>query len=122
MPKKILIVDDSCTSRVMHRYLISKNTNYEEVCAANGLQALNLAVSERPDLILMDVMMPDVDGLEVCRRLRKESRTQSVPVILLTFKTGEDYVAIGRESGANEYLTKPVEEAILLHTLKRYLD
>jgi len=122
MAKKILIVDDSSTSRVMHRYLITKNTNYDVVCAANGLQALDLAETERPDLILMDVMMPDLDGLEVCRRLRRGAKTQSVPVVLLTFKTGDDSVAIGRQSGANEYLSKPVEEQVLLNTLRRYLD
>lgn len=122
MAKKILIVDDSSTSRVMHRYLITKNTDYDVICAANGTQALDMAVSERPDLILMDVMMPDVDGLEVCRRLRKETRTHSVPVVLLTFKSGEEAVAVGRQSGANEYLSKPVEEKVLLNTLKRYLD
>jgi len=122
MPKKILIVDDSATSRVMHRYLITSNTDYEVLCATDGRQALDLAKSEGPDLILMDVMMPDVDGLEVCRRLRKDTKTQSLPVILLTFKSGEESAAIGRQSGANEYLTKPVDEAILLGTLKRYLD
>jgi CheY-like chemotaxis protein len=122
MPKKILIVDDSPTSRVMHRYLITSNTNYEVLCATDGLNALDLAKSERPDLVLMDVMMPQVDGLEVCRRLRKDSQTHALPVILLTFKNEEDSAAIGRESGANEYLTKPVDQAILLRTLKRYLD
>lgn len=122
MPKKILIVDDSPTTRVVHRHLISSKTSYEVVCATDGRQALELAVKEAPDLILMDVMMPDVDGLEVCRRLRKNAVTQALPVVLLTFKTGEDSAADGRESGANEYLTKPVDEAILLDTLKRYLD
>lgn len=122
MPKKILIVDDSPTSRVMHRYLITSKTDYEVLCATDGLQALDLAKTARPDLILMDVMMPSIDGLEVCRRLRKDDKTESLPVILLTFKTGEDSAAIGRDSGANEYLTKPVDEAVLLRTLKRYLD
>lgn len=122
MPKKILIVDDSPTSRLMHRYMITSKTDYEVVCATDGMQALDLAKSAGPDLILMDVMMPVVDGLEVCRRLRKDNKTESLPVILLTFKTGEESAAIGRDSGANEYLTKPVDEAVLLRTLKRYLD
>jgi CheY-like chemotaxis protein len=122
MVKKILIVDDSSTSRVMHRYLITKNTGYEVVCAANGVEALKIAEAERLDLILMDVMMPQMDGFEVCRRLRQDTKTQMVPVILLTFKTGEESAVIGRECGANEYLTKPVEEAALLQALKRYLN
>jgi len=62
MPKKILIVDDSPTSRLMHRHLITSKTNYEVLCATDGLQALDLAKSAGPDLILMDVMMPKVDG------------------------------------------------------------
>jgi len=122
VPKKILIVDDSPTSRVMHRHLIASKTNYEVVCATDGRQALDLVEKEGPDLVLMDVMMPGVDGLEVCRRLRKNARTQALPVVLLTFKTGDDCAANGRESGANEYLTKPVDEDVLLRTLKRYLD
>lgn len=122
MAKKVLIVDDSSTSRVMHRYLITKNTNCEVLCAADGVEALKLAAEQRPDLILMDVMMPNLDGLEVCRRLRSDARTHAVPVVLLTFQRGEGSEATGRESGANEYLTKPVEEALLLATIRRYID
>jgi DNA-binding response OmpR family regulator len=122
MVKKILIVDDSSTSRVMHRYLITKNTGYEVVCAADGAEALKIAGTEQLDLILMDVMMPHMDGFEVCKRLRKDAKTQTVPVILLTFKTGADSAVTGRDCGANEYLTKPVEEAALLQALKRYLN
>jgi CheY-like chemotaxis protein len=121
MKKKILIVDDSSTSRLMHRYLISKNTDCEILCASDGGEALRVADDQQPDLILMDVMMPDIDGLEVCRRLRKNVRTQKVPVILLTFKSGDDSAAEGRESGANEYLKKPVEETLLIQALRRYL-
>jgi DNA-binding response OmpR family regulator len=121
MAKRILIVDDSSTSRVMHRYLITKNTSYEVLCAADGAEALKIAGAEQVDLILMDVMMPNVDGFEVCKRLRKDAKTQAVPVILLTFKTGEESAIAGRECGANEYLSKPVEEMALLQALRRYL-
>jgi CheY-like chemotaxis protein len=121
MKKKVLIVDDSSTSRLMHRYLITKNADCEVFCASDGSEALRVAADKQPDLIVMDVMMPDIDGLEVCRRLRKDARTQKVPIILLTFKSGEESAVEGRKSGANEYLQKPVEESLLIQALRRYL-
>lgn len=119
--KKILLVDDSATSRLMHRTLISQKTGHVVVCAKDGAEALKLAASESPDLILMDVMMPTMDGLEVCRRLRQSEHTRGVPVILLTFKNDPDSVKLGFDSGCNEYLKKPVEENMLLQALSRYL-
>lgn len=119
--KKILLVDDSPTSRLMHRTLISQRTGHEVVCAQDGVEALKMVASESPDLILMDVMMPAMDGLEVCRRLRGDERTRGVPVILLTFKTDADSVKLGFDCGCNEYLKKPVEESQLLQALNRYL-
>jgi CheY-like chemotaxis protein len=120
--KKILLVDDSATSRVMHRILISQKTGYEVICAQDGAEALKLVASEHPDLILMDVMMPVIDGLEVCRKIRQNERTRGMPVILLTFKTDPESEKLGFESGCNEYLKKPVEESQLLHVLGRYLS
>jgi CheY-like chemotaxis protein len=122
LTKKILLVDDSATSRLMHRTLISQKTGHQVICAQDGSEALKLAASENPDLILMDVMMPAMDGLEVCRRLRQDERTRKVPVILLTFKTDADSVKLGFESGCNEYLKKPLEENQLLQALNRYLS
>ena len=119
--KTILLVDDSPTSRLMHRTLISQKTGYEVICAADGVQALRVMATTTPDLILMDVMMPFMDGLEVCRRIRKDERTRKVPVILLTFRTDPSSVKLGFESGCNEYLKKPVEESQLLQLLSTYL-
>ena len=121
MPKKVLLVDDSATSRLMHRTVVKNNTNYTVVCAKDGEQALELASSEKPDLILMDIMMPGMSGLEVCQRLRTRKETASVPIVMLTFRTGEDSVQTGFASGCSAYLTKPVQDADLLNTLRRYL-
>ena len=121
MPKKVLLVDDSATSRLMHRIIVAKHTNYTVVCAQDGDQALKLANSEKPDLILMDIMMPGMNGLEVCRRLREQKETSSVPIVMLTFRTGKESVQRGVASGCTAYLTKPVEEKELLTTLQRYL-
>jgi CheY-like chemotaxis protein len=119
--KKILLVDDSATSRLMYRMLISRKTPYEVICATDGTEALRAMERETPDLILMDVMMPSMDGLEVCRRIRQNERTRGVPVIFLTFRIDPTSVKLGFESGCNEYLKKPVEESQLLHVLGTYL-
>jgi CheY-like chemotaxis protein len=119
--KKILLVDDSATSRLMYRMLISRKTPYEVICATDGTEALRVMERETPDLILMDVMMPSMDGLEVCRRIRQNERTRGVPVIFLTFRIDPTSVKLGFESGCNEYLKKPVEEGQLLHVLGTYL-
>jgi CheY-like chemotaxis protein len=119
--KKILLVDDSATSRLMYRMLISRKTPYEVICATDGTEALRVIERETPDLILMDVMMPSIDGLEVCRRIRQNERTREVPVIFLTFRIDSTSVKLGFESGCNEYLKKPVEEGQLLQVLGTYL-
>ena len=119
--KKILLVDDSATSRLMYRMLISRKTPYEVICATDGAEALRVIERETPDLILMDVMMPSMDGLEVCRRIRQNERTRGVPVIFLTFRIDPTSVKLGFESGCNEYLKKPVEEGQLLQVLGTYL-
>ena len=122
MPKKVLLVDDSATSRLVHRSIVTKNTNYEVVCAQDGEQALKMASSEKPDLILMDVMMPGMNGIEVCQRLRKQRETTSTPIVMLTFRTGDESVEEGFKNGCTAYLKKPVQEAELLQTLLRYLE
>jgi CheY-like chemotaxis protein len=121
MAKKILIVDDSLTSRTINRILITKRAGYEVVSAQNGKEALKLVGSENPDLILMDVMMPGMDGLEVCRHLRKQEKTAAIPIVLLTFQIGDESIRDGFESGCTAYLKKPVQETELLNTLHRYL-
>ena len=79
MPKKVLLVDDSATSRLMHRLIVAKNTNYTVICAQDGDQALKLASSERPDLILMDIMMPGVNGNRALSHVGPASGTGIAP-------------------------------------------
>lgn len=121
MAKKILIVDDSATSLVMNRIVITKKTPHEVLTADSGEEGLRLAVSLKPDLILLDVMMPGMDGLEVCRQLRSRTETAKIPVVLLTYRSGDDIVRRGFESGCNAYLNKPLEDAKLLDTINQYL-
>jgi CheY-like chemotaxis protein len=120
--KTVLLVDDSSTTRVAHRIAISKGTNYNVVCASNGVEALEKAVSEKPDLVLMDVMMPGMDGLQVCRALRKNSATRQIPIILLSFRSEEQSVRDGYESGCTDYLMKPVQDRELITVLNKYLE
>jgi CheY-like chemotaxis protein len=122
MAKKILLVDDSATTRLLCRSIVARNTAYAIVCAQDGEQALMMAGSEKPDLILMDVMMPGMTGLEVCERLRREGATSAVPIVLLTFRTADESVQEGFASGCTAYLKKPVQETELLNLLHSYLD
>jgi CheY-like chemotaxis protein len=101
--------------------MITRRTAYEVITVANGAEALKLAAAQKPDLVLMDVMMPGMDGLEVCRRLRKEKATARVPIVLLTFRVGEESVSEGFASGCTAYLKKPVEIDELVNTLRQHL-
>ena len=103
MPKKILIVDDeSQIVEICRDYL--KAAGYETVAASNGLQGVALSRREKPDLIVLDLMLPEMDGLDVCREIRRES---NVPIIMLTARVDETDKLIGIELGADDYITKP---------------
>jgi len=121
MPKKVLLVDDSATSLVMNRVVITRKTPHEVLTAESGPEGLKLAALNRPDLILLDVMMPGMDGLEVCRNLRSKTETAKIPIVLLTYRSGDDIVKRGFESGCTAYLNKPIEDAKLLETVTNYL-
>ncbi|MBK7318620.1 MAG: response regulator [Anaerolineales bacterium] len=106
MAEKILIIDDDVdTLRLVG--LMLQRQGYEISAASNGTQGLAKALEERPNLILLDVMMPDMDGYEVTRRLRKNPVTVSIPILMFTAKTQLDDKVIGFEVGADDYLTKP---------------
>jgi|ERR1700733_1335844 len=122
MPKKILVIDDSATSLMVNRIVITRRTPHEVLAADNGLEGLRLAISMKPDLILLDVMMPGMDGLEVCRRLRSQAETVAIPVVLLTYSNEDDDVRRGFESGCNAYLNKPLEDRKLTETINKYLE
>jgi pilus assembly protein CpaE len=106
MAEKLLIVDDDVdTLRLVG--LMLQRQGYQIIAATNGQQGLSKAMEERPDLILLDVMMPDMDGYEVTRRLRKEPVTADIPILMFTAKTQLDDKVTGFEVGVDDYLTKP---------------
>ncbi len=120
MAEKILIVDDDIdTLRLVG--LMLQRQGYEIIAANNGIQALAMAQTERPDLILLDLMMPDIDGVEVTRRLRSNDQTKDVPVIMFTAKTQVEDKILGFEAGADDYLTKPTQPRELFVHVKAVL-
>jgi signal transduction histidine kinase len=112
MTERILCVDDMADILALLRHLL-ENEGYEVICAASGTQALELASSERPDVMLLDVMMPGLDGIEVCRRLKSDLLLRSISVILLTAKGDDRDVIRGLDAGADDYVTKPFKREIL---------
>ena len=103
MAEKLLLVDDEATLRETLA-LNLRSAGYEVITAADGLAALDAARNKTPDLVLLDLMLPEIDGLTVCRSIRGFSQ---VPIIMLTARTGELDKIVGLESGADDYLTKP---------------
>jgi DNA-binding response OmpR family regulator len=119
--KKVLLVDDSKTTLLMHQMILSKRTPYAVVTAADGQEAVEIAKMETPDLIVMDVVMPRMTGLEACKELRSCNETRNIPIILVTTRGEEFSVQSGFESGCNDYVTKPVDPAVLVELLDSYL-
>src|SRR5215468_2718038 len=120
MSDKILIVDDDIDSLKLIGLMLQRH-GYEVVAANAGNQAITKASSEHPNLIILDVMMPDMDGYEVCRRLRANPDTKAIPIIMFTAKTLVDDKVAGFEAGADDYLTKPTHPAELASRVKAIL-
>ncbi len=117
MAQRILVVDDEPAVSDLLAYNLRK-AHYEVVIAADGLEALRLAVEASPDLILLDLMIPEVDGLDVCRELRK---TSAVPIIMITARGEEIDRVVGLELGADDYVTKPFSMRELMARIKAVL-
>ncbi len=109
---KVLIVDDA-PDLVIIAACVLKADGHEVLEAGNGQEALELSLAQRPDVILLDVMMPGMDGIEVCRRLKADPQLRSIPVILVTAKTADDDVVRGLDAGADDYIAKPFRKEIL---------
>ena len=112
MTARILVVDDiEANVRLLEAKLSAEY--YEVIPAYDGMSALELAAKEQPDIILLDVMMPGMDGFEVCRRLKEATDTRHIPVVLVTALDGRSDRVAGLDAGADEFLTKPVEDIFL---------
>lgn len=106
MKRKILVVDDE-VNIVEFLKMNLKQNGYEVICANDGIEAFNAAVAQLPDCILLDIMLPDITGLEVCRLLKQNAQTKSIPIIMLSAKSEENDKVIGLGIGADDYITKP---------------
>ena len=117
MPGTILVIDDEKDLIELVRYNLQKE-GFDVIGAPDGKAGLEIAREHRPDLILLDLMMPGMDGLEACRRLREDGRTAGIPVILLTAKATEADRVVGLEMGADDYVTKPFSPRELVARVK----
>jgi len=118
--EKILIVEDDKDIAKMLEYNLKKE-GFKVIGASDGEDALDLAVRQYPDLILLDLMLPGIDGLEVCKSLKKEGKTSAIPVIMLTAKGQESDKVVGLELGADDYVTKPFSPRELIARIKAVL-
>lgn len=121
MAKKVLLVDDSTTTLMMEEMILKQRTAYDCATAKDGLDAIERAVEMQPDLVLMDVVMPRMNGFEACKRMRLEKSLRGTPIILVTTRGEEEYVEAGFQSGCNDYITKPINSRELVTLLHSYL-
>ena len=120
MKEKILIVEDEKDIIKMLRYNLEKE-GFKVIDARDGEDAMDSAVRQQPNLILLDLMLPGMDGLEVCKALKKESKTNPIPIIMLTAKSQESDKVVGLELGADDYITKPFSPRELIARIKAVL-
>jgi len=120
MPKKILIVDDSGTSLLMARMALAQEP-YELATATDGVEALAMASASRPDLVLLDIVMPRMDGFEACRQLRARPEMEATPILIVTTRGEESYIEEGYQCGCTDYICKPINPLELVAKVKSYL-
>jgi DNA-binding response OmpR family regulator len=119
--KKILVVDDEVDLVETIRFPLEME-GFNVLISYNGEDALNQARKEKPDLILLDLMLPKLDGYKVCRLLKFDERYKHIPILMLTAKTQEKDKLLGKETGADEYITKPFDIDELMEKVKSYLN
>jgi DNA-binding response OmpR family regulator len=120
MSDKILIVDDTTELLFFLDYIFQRN-GFEVVTAANGKDAIRIAKETNPDVLLVDVMMPGIDGLEVCRQLRQDADMHDVPILLYSAAVGEEIRQKALEAGANEFLGKTINHEELVTKVRNWL-
>jgi two-component system phosphate regulon response regulator PhoB len=116
----ILIVDDERDITELIRYNLEKE-NFKTITVATGEDALSEAKRVRPDLIILDLMLPGVDGLEVCRKLSQDEATRTIPILMLTAKSEDSDIILGLEMGADDYVTKPFSPKVLIARIRALL-
>jgi DNA-binding response OmpR family regulator len=118
---KVLLVDDSNTALLMGETVFKQHTSCQVFTARDGQEAVQKALAEKPDLILLDVVMPKMDGFEACQEMRKHDSLKNVPIIMVTSRGEPGNVANGYRCGCNAYLTKPINAKELLEIVGVFL-
>lgn len=119
MKKRILLVDDTDTVLMFEKMMLARD--FEVGVAKNGKEALASIASSRPDVILLDIVMPEMDGIATCRQLKSDAATKDIPVIIVTTKGEPERVAAAFSAGCNDYLTKPINRVSLLEKIHEFL-
>lgn len=121
MAYKILVVDDEPTIVRLMEFILARQ-GYEMLAAVNGEEALEKIREHQPDLVLLDIMMPRIDGYEVARQVRADPATAMLPIIMLSAKAQEEDIRKGVDIGVDEYITKPFAPEHLVHVVAGYLN
>jgi twitching motility two-component system response regulator PilG len=119
--RKILIVEDEESLLKLESILLTSR-GYEVKGVADGKAALVAVAEMQPDLVLLDIMLPEIDGFEVCRQIKSSEATKHIPVIMLTAKKSREDMARGEQVGADWYITKPFKSAMVIETIQRFLS
>lgn len=120
LKKRILVVDDEADLVEMVKMRLEAG-GYEVITAYDGQESLDKAKKEKPDLIILDLMLPKMDGYKVCGLLKADTRYKKIPIIMFTARAQEDDVKLGKEVGADAYIIKPFEPPVLLNKIKELL-
>lgn len=120
MAHRILVVEDEQTNREVAEVIL-RNQGFEILTAANGQEALEIARAERPDLIIMDILMPILDGLSATRQLKADAATSSIPILVVTAKASHSDRDAADAAGSDGFLTKPYRNKTLVEAVRRFL-
>ena len=117
----ILVIDDSPSEMAKFRDMLSKN-NYQVLEATNGEQGCQMAIEHLPDVILMDVVMPEMNGFQATRKITRGKTTAHIPIIMISTKNQETDRVWGKRQGAKEYITKPIDESGLVQIIRKVME
>jgi PleD family two-component response regulator len=120
--KRILLVDDSEVALMTERMILQRAGSFELLYARNGREAVSVAREARPDLILLDVVMPEMGGFDACQALRDEAATHEIPIILVTTRGDAEHVETGFASGCSDYVTKPLNGVELIAKIRSLIE
>jgi len=119
--KKILVVEDEQALLTLQSMLLSIE-GYTVEGVMDGQTALDVVETMKPDLILLDIMLPEVDGFQVCRQLKSNEATRHIPIIILTAKKSKEELIMGEQAGADMYITKPYKTSMVVEAIQRFLS